>query len=182
MNYKEKLQKAAFKEAFIYPKLEDIQTNLPYALTISPLYIKESYFESYIDLEDDIAPLLKGRIQLRPELSTQTQRWHWHGTLEFLHYLDIVYFYMNLPKLKAICTFTIKNIDKSYEWYLYCIKQRHILKPYICFLYHSHGTKQFNLVPYCYRSDDQKIIKKKPNIKVITIKQSHKVGRGNLDA
>jgi hypothetical protein len=155
MNYKDSIKNQFLKEPYIYPALEECHPDCLYALTISPIVQCSSYLEQYRHLESDIAPLFNGEIQLRPELSTKRQFWHWHGTLLFPKYVDVVTFYRNISRLKNICTFTIKPIDCYWQWYLYCIKQRPFLKPYIIQSYPSTSRRKPSLIPYCFRNYQQ---------------------------
>jgi uncharacterized protein YvpB len=123
------------KLAHEYPHLEDIQLNIPYALTINPSFQHHSFIESYCAHQQILSDTLKGNstFKLRPEISTKSTRLHYHGTITFHSHKHLVAFYFHqIPKLKDNSTFSIKPIQ-DYEWYLYCIKQRHHMKPYLAY-------------------------------------------------
>lgn len=123
------------KDKYDYPKLEELVPKRDYALTlnIAPHYQKNSFYENYIFLMEMLGDLVSpfAKFKLRPEISTKSTLFHVHGTLNFLSYSKILQFYaFGIKRLKEFCTFVIKKID-NYDWYLYCIKQRHIIKPYL---------------------------------------------------
>lgn len=174
-NYKEEISHYSFKQAHIYPKLELFQTKKAYALTISPMHHYSAYIEQYNDFEEHIKPLLVGHIQLRPELSTKSVEWHWHGTIYFTETLDIVKFYKNIVQLKHLCTFAIKSIVLDWEWHLYCIKQRHLIKPYINAVYNRSRLRiPYNLKFTSHESPDNGIFYKKEG------QQDQSDGRGQV--
>lgn len=135
------------KSKFDYPKLEALSPNVTYALTISPapVYQKNSLFENYDFMQQLLKDNFDGVCQykLRPEISTKSTHFHVHGDIKFTSYDNIFKFYAyNIKRLKDFCTFTIKPIDDYSQWYLYCIKQRHIIKPYI---QHTYNDKKISL-------------------------------------
>jgi len=116
--------------------LEDITVGKNYALTISPNLQTKSFSESYLHHMDQIYKLLSPNTtyKLRPEISTKSTILHFHGVIKFNKSINIpAFYYHTIPLLKEYCTFTIKPIS-DHEWYLYCIKSRHIMKPYLCHL------------------------------------------------
>lgn len=126
------LREDSKKSAFEYPHLEEILVGKPYALTINPAYQHTSFTDSYITHMDTISLFFPyANVVLRPEISTKTTRLHYHGTVTFKKYSLIApFYYFIIPKLKDQCTFTIKPIA-DYEWSLYCVKSRHIMRPYL---------------------------------------------------
>lgn len=142
------------KQKFDYPKLEDLNPNVTYALTISPapVYQKNSMFENYEFLRALLKDNFDGLCQytLRPEISTKSTHFHVHGDIKFTSSNNIFKFYaFKIKNLKDFCTFTIKPIMKtdpieSIQWCLYCLKQRHIIKPYLT---ETYNNKKINL-PY----------------------------------
>lgn len=151
-NIKEKVQDTSFKAAHIYPALESIEIGLRYAITISPAYNKASYLE-FRDNMIEILQLFKGDYQVYPELSTENQNWHVHGYIMFPSQFHIMDFFLNITQIKALCTFKIRNIDTddfidAVQWYLYCKKQKHIIKPWVHKTYHSK-------LPYSFKSTIQ---------------------------
>jgi len=89
--------------------------------------------EEYADYEE-IFTLLRGNAQfdLRPELSTESNKLHFHGYIAFENSDKLSAFYfITIPHLKELCTFTLVPIEDHWIWYLYCRKQRHNLKHYI---------------------------------------------------
>jgi len=139
MNSKTIRENTFGKDKYDYPKLEDIVPKRDYALTINiaPHYQKNSFYENYNFLMDMLTDLLLpfAKFKLRPEISTKSTLFHVHGTVNFISYSKILQFYtFTIKRLKEFCTFTIKKIE-NYDWYLYCIKQRHIIKPYLAETY-----------------------------------------------
>lgn len=147
------IREQTFKERFIYPHLEDIVVGKDYAFTISPKIQMRSFTETYLSHMDQIHKLLSPNVdyKLRPEISTQSTILHFHGVIRFKRAVKIsAFYYHTIPLLKDFCTFTIKQIE-DYEWYLYCIKSRHIMKSYLehcrlpyklysCGIYSSNAT------------------------------------------
>jgi len=120
------------KLAHVYPHLEDIILHKKYALTINPQHQDKSLTCAYFDhqklLNDGLAKY--SVFELRPEFSTKSTKLHYHGTIEFTSSKALCSWYFHkIPELKEQCTFTIVPIT-DYDWYLYCIKQRHHMKPY----------------------------------------------------
>lgn len=140
--FKSQLKEYAFRERFLYPKLEDFQLNTNYAFTISKESTTRSIHETVQEYED-IFTLLRGCntiFTLRPELSTKSINLHYHGTLMFPTTTSLYKFYWSTIKLlKELCTFTILPIsqEEPWQWYLYTIKQRWIMKPF----FHSNNIQ-----------------------------------------
>lgn len=137
------------REKYIYPKLDEFNVKQTYAFTINlnpAIFNKKSLLELVMMVEDMILKkyFSKASYELRPELSHNSQLLHYHGTIRFKRAFDIVEFYRNIAELKDICTFAIKPIFSHVEWYIYCRKQRHMLKPYIDEVYNSKKP----VVPY----------------------------------
>lgn len=147
-NYKAALRDGAFnREPHVFPKLEHILPYSTYAISINPAQEFDSYLEFYRSSESIFSQVFKGHfVDLRPEFSHKNQRWHWHGNITFKSSIQIIVFYKNIQKLKDFCTFAIKPID-SWEWFVYCRKQRPLLKPYIDFNYNRKTT----VVKYHFR-------------------------------
>lgn len=134
---------------YIYPKLEDFTVNKTWAFTINPnpsVFNKPSLLEKIGMIEEQILKKFfsKASYELRPELSHDNQLFHYHGTLRFAKSFDVVSFYRMIPELKDLCTFAIKPIVSHLDWYIYCRKQRHMLKPYIDEVYNQKKP----VVPY----------------------------------
>lgn len=128
--YKQQLIDGAFGKHII-PKLDEISPYSTWAFTVAPAQDFETYFEFYNKSVDVLKHVFRGCfVDLRPELSTQNQRWHWHGYLTFGNAVSVVSSYLKLSKLKEFSTFTIKPIE-SWEWFVYVRKQRSVIKPYI---------------------------------------------------
>lgn len=133
----------AFKERNLYPPLEEIVPHLQYALSLSPDLVSKAYIEQYRHFEERIRPCLVGNVILRPELSTKSTRWHYHGTISFDNYVQITAFYQHLSVLKEHSTIVLAEID-TFDWYLYCIKQRAHIKSYI----NANYNVKKQVVPY----------------------------------
>jgi len=125
---REDLHKSAFK----YPHLEDFALRKTYAFTVSPQYQRPSFTECYIAHMDILQLLIPYcTFVLRPEISTKGTRLHYHGVIRFdSSTLLVAFYYHIIPKLKDQCTFTIEEV-RDYQWYLYCVKSRHHMKPYL---------------------------------------------------
>jgi len=122
------------KVAHEYPHLEDFHPLVDYALSISPnnLIRSDVLTECVVNVYADIMPLfMKGTYIIRPEISTKSTILHYHGVLRFEDRDDITrfYFYM-IPKLKSVCSFSIKGIDDMDVWIKYCKKQRLHMKSF----------------------------------------------------
>jgi len=124
------------KPQYEYPSLEDFHPLVAYAITISPNEVirSDSLIECVTNIYCDILPLFKQygcQFTLRPELSTQNQILHYHGTILFPTRDGVTHFYFyNIVKLKSVCTFVIKHIDEMDTWIRYCKKQRLHMKPF----------------------------------------------------
>lgn len=142
------------KDKYDYPKLESLNHHTIYALTInpSPLFQKTSLYENYLNITQNILEPHFDKFTtytLRPEISTKTTLYHVHGTVKFNSLNDLFTFYaFHISKLKDLCTFTIKPIT-TYDWTIYCLKQRHIIKPYISATYNKEKS---NFLPYKIRN------------------------------
>lgn len=128
----------AFKDAHVYPKLEEIQVNVPYAFSLSPRIQKDSVLEQTDNDDKNIFNLLGhyACFKVYPELSTKSVNWHYHGTIQFQTVCAVASFYFyTIRQLKEVCTFNIVEIYDE-DWYLYTVKQRHYMY-YLCQLNHS---------------------------------------------
>lgn len=141
------------KPRFEYPHLDQIVVGRRYAITINPERItSKSFTETYVYCMDMITKLLNPNVSyiLRPEISTKSTMLHFHGDIKFVSAVKTSAFYFHtIPLLKDFCTFVIKPIE-DHEWGLYCIKSRHMMKPYLqtCIklpykLIHSHTISSF---------------------------------------
>lgn len=132
-NGKKKWQKE--KDPYVYPHLEDFHPMVNYAITISPsqLLRADSLVESVNDIFSSIMPCFRGtEYSIRPEISTKSTILHYHGIIQWNNRMDITNFYWKeIRKLKAMCTFTIKTIDNMEDWHKYCIKQRLHMKEFL---------------------------------------------------
>lgn len=107
------------------PPPESIGMN-PWAFTINC-----GYDELHINLLERYVSVFKLLskycvIEMRPEFSKK-MKLHYHGTIRLKSYACILPFYTLLMDLQKHYTYAMKPII-DYEWYLYCIKQRHIMK------------------------------------------------------
>ncbi len=66
-------------------------------------------------------------ITMYPEFSP-LMKLHYHGTIQFKHYNDIIPAYMILEEADA--GIEIDTIE-DYNWYVYCNKQRYLLEPFM---------------------------------------------------
>lgn len=145
--YKQKVQDYAFKVQHEYPHLEAIEIGTQYAITVSPADRKSSYLE-FRDIMIDILNDFKGQYKVYPEISTENQNWHVHGYIIFKDQFEIMNFYLNIAQLKSKCSFKIRTIDTgdfidAIQWYMYCKKQKHIIKPWIHKTYDGHLPYSF---------------------------------------
>lgn len=103
-----------------------------------------AFFEKYI------CP--SSSIELRPELSKKG-RLHFHGWIMWKTYKSLFIFLQVMPTLLRYCQIDIDTGADAWQWYVYCRKMRHIMKP-MCKIY---GAK------YAFRSCDQRNEKTKFN-------------------
>lgn len=125
-------KRGCFNPKDIYPPLEEISINTPYALTITPQdqqHGQSPRLYSFNIKSQDTLKYLPGTYKLYTELSTKSCNIHYHGTIIFKDALQIATFYMNIPKIIQMASISLKPIT-SWEWTPYCIKQRHIMEPY----------------------------------------------------
>lgn len=145
-SYRDQFKAVAFHEPYVYPKLEELMTRGTWAISMNP-GTSNSYLEFYRDSEQHFKKIFNNiSLDLRPEISTKSQLWHWHGYITFHRNIDYVNFYLHIKELKDFCTFAIKPID-SWEWFVYIRKQRPVIKPYINKSYNTVST----LVPYHFK-------------------------------
>jgi len=122
------------KNSKILP-LEKLHVGQFYALTINPAlqltgdFPQVRFREVIKEVLKYITPNLMGDVVLRPELSTKKQNIHFHGWIRFRTDHSILRFYMNLSKIMEKCQIEIDTIGNFMIWYLYCVKQRHLMKP-----------------------------------------------------
>lgn len=140
--FKNDVQYYAHKEAWTFPSLEDLHTGERYALTIHPKDMSDSYYEFHHNLHSTVLKYFP-HYYLLPELSTKNQRWHVHGTCWFNSGFEIVQFYKHIKDIKEECTFCLKKIEEPVQWYLYCIKQRHLVAPYLCQIFDNTSSKKY---------------------------------------
>lgn len=141
MNYNKTQHSAAFanasyKEAHIYPSLEEFQVDALYSFTVSPKDQHNGVYDRVLmiceNMRNNICPLFGGHQKLYPELSTKSQNLHWHGYISFSSVSEIIEFYMQIHHIKDLCTFKIKELfDDEIEgfvpfnqWTIYISKQR----------------------------------------------------------
>lgn len=79
--------------------------------------------------------------ELRPELSTSL-RLHYHGIIKPKSYSKVIGLLTLLNDMKSHYTYSVNKIDDSIVWYLYCIKDRHIMKPFIQSTKNEKGTRR----------------------------------------
>lgn len=128
---KKQFQQSALRPAWVYPAIHELKVGVMYTLTISPskqctdlaLCVRRPGFKTYVSRE--IIELIPGSGKLYLDVSTKNQRYHYHGYFYFTHWIDIIQFYDNIPKLKDLCTFEIKELN-SYEWLPYMRKTKHL--------------------------------------------------------
>jgi len=68
--------------------------------------------------------------KFNPEIS-KLGRFHLHGRIMFNEQIDIVLFYMNLKYISKEAAMEIDEIKDEKIWEDYCIKQKHIMGPYM---------------------------------------------------
>lgn len=117
--------------------LEEYNINKIYALTISPslqFHDDSPRLHQFLDnFEKNIKPLLPMYFKLYLEMSTLNQHYHFHGYGNFYKDYNIAIFYSNLPRIKELCSISLVPIV-DYNWPVYIIKQRHIMKSFCKFL------------------------------------------------
>lgn len=138
-NLKQQIASESFGK-HVYPVIEEIVLHEDYAITFNPNMESRSFFEFRQFITDRIINLIPDDYKLYPEIGHNDQKWHLHGYIRFHDQFDIIKFYMNIHELKDLCTFKLRPIDNqeftdAIQWYLYCRKQRHLLKPYIQKIY-----------------------------------------------
>lgn len=92
------------------------------------------------------------QLEARPELSKKG-RLHFHGIIKWKTFKQLFLFLQALPTLLSIAQIEIDTGGDDWQWYVYCRKMRHIIKP-MCSVYSSD---------YCYRSCDKRNDKKQFN-------------------
>lgn len=119
------------------PKLETIQINVPYAVTIN-LSDKELSPDLTIAVETYFKQfnyLFKGfdsYVNLRPEFSP-TGRLHYHGVVQFKEHAAITDLYHKLfykQYVQKQLNLKLVEITSYPEWMAYVRKQRNHIKPY----------------------------------------------------
>lgn len=115
------------KEAHVLPSPEDMDMK-PWAFTLNCGTNEYAFelFERYLSAFKELAKVCY--VCMRPEFSSK-MKLHYHGTIQLRKYSEIFKLFVILNDLKQNYTFCLKPII-DYEWYLYCIKQRHIMKWY----------------------------------------------------
>lgn len=136
--YRDAVKYGAFKPAYKYPKLEEIAPRSTWAFSLNPTVDYSNYFEFFKESEKEFSSI-PATFDLRPELSTENFRWHWHGYITFGNAFHTSTAYILLKKLKEFGTFTIVPVE-SWEWFVYVRKQRPLLKPYIQTIYNPEKT------------------------------------------
>lgn len=136
--YGETFRNNAFgKEQWQYPPANEINAKELYAFTINPKIQESAIYGTYLDFQKLILCKLQEsgiRFKLRTEFS-KNRRLHYHGYIYFPNYAAIAsFYYLYMPELKEHSSFAIVKIpntedDPYYNWYLYTIKDRHLVKP-----------------------------------------------------
>jgi len=144
--YKEKITDETFGK-HVFPNIEDIVINEEYAITFNPNLQTNSFFEFHDFMTSKILPLVP-HYTLYPEISHKNQKWHLHGYVRFKDQFEIVNFYMNIHVLKDLTTFKLRHVDTDdfvdcIQWYMYCRKQRHCIKPWIIRTYNGKLPYKF---------------------------------------
>lgn len=123
-----------FKKEKCNIELDKVELNVPYAITINPC---DKY--QYFGMKNRINLFMKGleldyRVYLPPNYSlyielSEIGRLHWHGTIIYREYDEVIYFYMNkVNQLLKHCNIKIKPI-KDEGWEEYHCKQ---------YIFHKH--------------------------------------------
>lgn len=134
------------------PPLETISTNKFYSFTISPDQSIQAKGESLRlpsfvhSAKNIIYNLFNDQMiyQLYLEISPKTQNYHYHGIVVFKSYQSIIQFYDQLPSYSYNNKIELDSIDNLMIWYLYIIKQRHVMEPYCNYLNLSYKLTSKN--------------------------------------
>lgn len=122
----------SFKEKCSLIKSEDVRLEIPYAFSINLAENRGvmKSIDSYMDIFERIKKL-GVKFVFYPELSNLNRRLHYHGWIWFCDYDAVMAFY-NLcgNVLQRQSSFKMRVIS-DYEWHRYCVKNRHITKPYM---------------------------------------------------
>lgn len=116
------------------PKLEELETDVQYALTINPIdqprrlpNINEMLIEDWMfEQQTFLNSLVHIKYHLQLEISS---RFHFHGWIEITD--PILFYIYDLPKIKEVATIVIKKCGKDNVWHEYVNKQRKIVEPYL---------------------------------------------------
>lgn len=108
---------------------ELILLNTKYCLSISPngKNMHEQYVQCMRFLKS-ISPY--SNIDMYFELSTIARRCHYHGTVEFNTYPNIVKFYNTIANQREQYTYEIDTIDDISKWKKYCKKGMHLYEQF----------------------------------------------------
>lgn len=85
-------------------------------------------YERYVGLFKRLSKY--SELVVRPEFSTGN-RFHYHGLIKPKDYNTIIPLMKVLNEVKVSYTYNISPINDSIIWYLYCIKDRHFMKPWM---------------------------------------------------
>jgi hypothetical protein len=114
-------------------KMEDIQLNIPYSLTINASKVSgniKSDHNIYRKIFNECIDLPGIKSELFYEFSP-IGRLHVHGNIVFTTPISVGMFYQNLLPLGKISTFSLDTITDSNIWSTYIVKQKKYMKPYL---------------------------------------------------
>lgn len=116
------------KKIDLFPSYK-IKRNLDYAFTISPKAdLTHLQYESTAAFLYKLIPYCS--FNLFPELTDINRGLHFHGTIRFKHYPDIMYVYDLIKDFQEDFAIEIDSIEDWY-WYFYCRKSRQMMNGYM---------------------------------------------------
>lgn len=165
MKFRSKLYKSAFPGKINVPSIECINPDTFYAFTITPSQqfqfkdegVRIPKFVNHMkEIFHKIFVMNNIKYKVYLEISTKSQNYHYHGLVKFMNYNNILNFYDQLPQYNDDYQIEIDSIEHMYMWYVYCHKQKHIIKP-ICHHY---------MVEYSLKTKKQLLKEKKTTEKL----------------
>lgn len=138
---KQLTSKLCFGAKLNSPSPEQIQVHKMYSITINPSDHLQHFDEEVLKVRfaacdrDFYNLVIRNvlfhkdlRYKLYPEIN-KNMRWHLHGWIYFSRYDSIIQFYHAIKQIVGDFQIEIDTISDFPQWYLYCVKTRHLMEP-----------------------------------------------------